>query len=237
MAILEKGGYIATKALPPEAERLLIQPEAYTSGLIRPDRATVEVGTAPQRMAPVQSTPREAIREEPGFFKSAVEQFKQTDKAFTAQTADVFNVTPKTVNTVGLISLIGTGAGLLANGVKSLFDGTLKAKRAEKKAANAAANQAEGTKAAQALAASFMRNTAKATGGGVAQPGSGGMMEKAMPFLQKNWMWLAIAGLVLFGGKLFPGLFKPKRTYRRRPAKPKTVIRYRTRKAPARRRR
>ena len=154
---------------------------------------------------------------------------------------------------MSLISLIGTGAGLLANGVKSLFDGTLKAKRQEKKAAKAAA---KATKSAAVTSGSAQSATPEAVNaalmalgyGGTGQMGGAPTPGKVAPggtslmsgqggaqvkdFLTKNWMWIAIGALVLFGGKLLKG----KRTYRRRRAAPRTVVRYRTRRAPTRRR-
>ena len=245
MAVLNKGGYlVAPKRLPGKLESLK-QPAIIPKPVARPARP-ITVGAEPVtpvaiappevRQAPTLTAPVAPVREEPGIIKSAIDKVKAVDKAATAQIADTLNVTPKTVNTVGLISLIGTGAGLLANGVKSLFDGTLKEKRAEKRAEKEKAKQLKQQQAAATLAAAaapYLASSAKPAPGGVASPG-GGFMQQAQGFISKNWMWLVPVALLLFGGKLF----KKKRTYRRRPAaKPKVVYRYRTRKPATRRRR
>lgn len=59
-----------------------------------------------------------------------------------------------------------------------------------------------------------------------------GQMIKGVP----NWLLFGGAFLLLGGGAWLQGLMKPKRRAPRRRAKPKTVVRYRTRRAPARRR-
>ena len=102
-----------------------------------------------------------------------------------------------------------------------------------KKAEKAAAKQTK-TASAMAEAYSMVAGQGKPAGGGPLPPKQGFSMDQAGDFLKKNWMWVALGVLLVFGNKIF----KPKRRApRRRAAKPKTVIRYRTRKAPARRRR
>jgi hypothetical protein len=59
-----------------------------------------------------------------------------------------------------------------------------------------------------------------------------GEMIKGVP----NWLVLGAGFLLLGGGKWLQTLMKPKRRAPRRRSKPKTVVRYRTRRAPARRR-
>jgi len=166
---------------------------------------------------------------------------RATVDRITGGIADTLNVKQENVEKVGLISLIGTGAGLLANGVKSLFDGTLKEKRAAKKAEK---EEAKVQKEAAVLKAAFGQATGgqgiPAAGGASAASVMGGAkpMAGAQDFISKNWMWLALGALLLFGGG---GLFKTRRAPRRRRAATKVVTRYRTRRparrAPARRRR
>lgn len=221
-------------------------------------RATTTVNTVQARtVLPVATTTVKPVSErtgttvksvsssEPSIVKKVINTFIEADKKVTANIADKLNTTTKTVNTVGLISLIGTGAGLLANGVKSLFDGSLKEKRAIKKAEKAEAKEVKKQAAIATAATAATKAYVGLTGGGQGSPalgsyeqsGTGGMMQKAGPFIQKNWMWIAAAALLLFGGKLL----KPKRRAPRRRAAPKTVVRYRTRrtarKAPVRRKR
>jgi len=210
---IEDGGYI--QVIPESSER------------------TTRTNLLTTRTTPVEYKP--VISVEP----SLRAPLTQTTLSATGQKRTI----NKTVKTVGLLSIIGTGAGLLANGVKSLFDGTLKAKRQEKKAAKAAAKaakQADATAALKSAAVEALTGQptipGQAVGGDFAltSSGGGGQMGNISDFLQKNWMIIAVAALVLFGGKLF----KTRRAPRRRSA-PRTVTRYRyrTRKPAARRRR
>lgn len=236
MAVLQPGGPVVYPDADKDLKAAALEPVLASFDRTRPVEAGTAEGEAVRVPVMGLSTPTGVNREEPGLLKGTFDTIQAADKQFTANVAETFNVTPKTVNTVGLISLIGTGAGLLANGVKSLFDGTLKAKRAEKKAAKQQAKQLAAAKAQaelQAVTAS-LGGQGKPAGGGVAQPGSG-FMAQAGPFLQKNWWIVAIAAFLLLGGSK---MFKPKRRAPRRRAAPvKTVYRYRTRKPAARRRR
>lgn len=154
-----------------------------------------------------------------------------------------------------LLSLIGTGAGLLANGVKNLFSGEAKANRQAKKAAKAEAKTVK--KAAYQTAFETYRGSLAQAKGGAGVPAQGDAEsysalatdeevtaarkaqtdEKpsaAMAFLKKNWMYI-IGGLVVAN---FLGLLGKKKSVggrrRRSPVRTRTVTRYRTRK-PARR--
>lgn len=153
---------------------------------------------------------------------------------------------------MGLLSLVGTGAGLLANGVKRLFSGEAKAarqeKRAEKKAAKATKKSGYQT-AWEEYQSDLV--TAKGGGGIVAQgtateatdvadtsrraSDDGKGDGKTMDWLKKNWYYV-VGGILVANMLGFINLGKKKSVRRRRsPSKPRTVVRYRTRRAPARR--
>lgn len=148
-----------------------------------------------------------------------------------------------------IIGLLSTGAGLLAKGVSNLFSGAGKEARQEKRAARRAGRlerraerRGEVAPVIEEIFAAPMGRPPPQVLGDVAPGDFEAAPPSARPrrgvgdagdFIQKNWMWLALGALVLFGGKLF----KPKRRApRRRAAKPKTVIRYRTRKPVTRKR-
>lgn len=153
-----------------------------------------------------------------------------------------------------LLSLIGTGAGLLANGVKRLFSGEAKAARQEKRDLKKEAKEIK--KAAyQSSWEQYKGQLATAKGGG-GSPAAGSSdsvtalstdedvqaarrsaedtkPSAAMAFLKKNWMYIA-GGLVLAN---FLGLIGKKKSVgrrRRSPVRTRTVTRYRTRR-PAKR--
>lgn len=148
---------------------------------------------------------------------------------------------------VPLIAAIGAGAGALAKAVGGLFSGEAKARRQARRAARKAkrASKKEAKELEKAIQEVALGGTplgepflgiGDVPGGGPATPASPrGAKTDIMQLLKDNWIIVAIAALVLFGPKLFPGIFKPKRRAPRRRA-PKVVTRYRTRKAPVRRR-
>lgn len=224
--------------------RTLTRPRIYSQPATEPREAPDAVGGTVE-VNPVVSPTVKAVNIETEPAQTASGSvFKKTISGLTSSIADTFNTNEQTVKNVGLISLIGTGAGLLANGVKSLFDGTLKAKRAEKKAEKAEAKiqqQAAVLKAAYGQATGGAGVPAPGDSSGASAMGAGKFSEitgKAGDFVKKNWMWLVPVALILFGQKLLPGIFgKKKAVRRRRPARTKVVTRYRTRRAPARRRR
>lgn len=164
-----------------------------------------------------------------------VDWYKRTDEQLVTGLADTFNVTPKTVETVGLLSLVGTGAGLLANGVKSLFDGTLKAKRLERKAERQERRAVKKAAPITAALSSYLPAGQGQVAGGGPLPGSGVplTMESAGMYAKKYW-WAIVGVLLLIFWKK---LFKPKRRPPRKRQAPKVITRYRTRKPATRKRR
>lgn len=146
------------------------------------------------------------------------------------------------------MSIIAAGAGLLARGVGAFFSGETselrQQRREERRGARQerrGARQAEREAARAAEAAVDAGYTPPITRGdvptgGVDSPrgerGKTDFMELAKKY------WWAIALVVLFFTPFGKKLMGPtRRNPTRRRAKPKTVIRYRTRKAPVKRRR
>lgn len=147
------------------------------------------------------------------------------------------------------MSFLAAGAGLLARGVSSLFSGENRARRQAKRAerqekrATKKLTRDELREAAQAARRGYTppiadvpvtRGDVPATGL-ESRPAGEGEKTDFMELAKKYWWAIALAVLFFtpFGKKLMGN--PRRRPVRRR--KPKTVIRYRTRKAPAKRRR
>jgi len=145
------------------------------------------------------------------------------------------------------MSILAAGAGLLARGVSALFSGDTRAARQARReerrsgrqasrAERAALKEAEEQAAARAASSYTTPGTrGDVPGGGVDSPGRGTGKTDYMALAKQYW-W-AIALVFLFFTPFGKKLMKPARSAPRRRPKPKTVIRYRTRKAPVKRRR
>ena len=139
------------------------------------------------------------------------------------------------------MSFLAAGAGLLARGVSALFGGSTKEERQAKRDARKAGRQERRADRRMDPDTDISLQTPGVTTGDVpaggargASPGgaAGGGMD-IMAMAKKYWWAIALFVLFFTGfGKKLMG--NPRRAPRRRP-KPKTVIRYRTRKAPSRR--
>lgn len=187
----------------------------------------------PQLGVPGSRTSSLAPREKTGLFRGAFDWYKRTDANLEQKTADILGTTPEKVHDVALGAAIVSGVGFLASGVKNLFDGTAKANRLERKEARQAKRaEKKGISLTQQFDQTFGQGVP--VSGGVSTPTPAFSMDKAGMMLKQYW-WVVLILFVLFtpmGKKLIGG------NPRRRPArrKPKTVIRYRTRKAPVKRR-
>jgi len=143
------------------------------------------------------------------------------------------------------MSFLAAGAGLLARGVSALFSGDTRearqARREERRSGRQAsrAERAARKEVEDQAAARAAQGTRPGRGdvpaGGADTPGRGTGKTDYMALAKQYW-W-AIALVVLFFTPFGKKLMKPPRRAPRRRPKPKVVTRYRTRKAPVKRRR
>ena len=185
-------------------------------------RPRTRIPPDPEEITQVQTPPEEVLISEPTITETTE---KQNDMPLP------------------IIGILSAGAGLLAKGVSGLFSGEGKARRQARRAERKAGRE-ERREERQAAAFEDVEQIVSgrmgppppsgdvAAGGYEAAPPSRRPRGDAGDFISKNWMWIAAAALLLFGGKLL----KPARRAPRRRPKPKTVIRYRTRKPATRKR-
>ena len=181
-------------------------------------RLRTRIPPDPEEVAQVQTPPEEVLVSEPTITETTE---KQNDMPLP------------------IIGILSAGAGLLAKGVSGLFSGEGKARRQARRAERRAGRQERREGAIEDVEQIVSSRMGKpppsgdvAAGSYEAAPPARRARGDAGDFLSKNWMWIAAIGLLLFGGKLL----KPARRAPRRRPKPKTVIRYRTRKPATRKR-
>lgn len=156
------------------------------------------------------------------------------------------------------MSILAAGAGLLARGVSALFSGRTSEERQERRAERQQKREdRRGARSGLLSTQAFERQVGRYEGraplgyepsvisepaprGDVPRGGTGERPTRTgktdyMELAKKYWWALALA--VLFFTPFGKKLMKPTRRAPRRRAKPKVVTRYRTRKAPVKRRR
>ena len=128
---------------------------------------------------------------------------------------------------------IGTGAGILANGIGALFSGEARDRRKQRRETRRGERQERRDLRQEEVVQEVVRGTTRSdivTGDHTATPPPSGKADIG-EMLKKYW-WVGLILLFVLKPDI---LGKPKRNPPRRRPKPKTVIRYRTRKPASRR--